>query len=89
LEGWPLGTEAPLIPPPALADTALIVNDPADVSPENDGRSKLAQGDGFGGQNSCGAEGPGRGSGEGQARFQNWATLRLSMPLIVRNGDDG
>jgi len=28
LEGWPLSTEAPLIPPPALADTALIVNDP-------------------------------------------------------------
>jgi hypothetical protein len=29
LERWPLSTEAPLIPPPALADTALIVNDPA------------------------------------------------------------
>jgi hypothetical protein len=23
------------------------------------------------------------------ARLQNWATLRLSMPPIVRNGDDG
>jgi len=29
LEGWPLSTESTLMPPPALADTSLMVNEPA------------------------------------------------------------